>query len=150
MGLHKHGRDKRESYAQKKTFLPSGRVNCLALKAATPAPNMLDDGPRRYDDRNGRQFRQRLCRSRADINRDLWFFAGCHLSAIRDARLFWGLDAGRYLRDLPGLVGRRSKGRALGVGEVKFTGRSPADSRESHLSHSFQTYRKPSPDHGPG
>ena len=47
-----------------------------------------------------------------------------------------------------GWLGGEGKGRALGVGEVKFTGQI-LPTAKSHLSYPLQTHRKPSPDHGP-
>ncbi len=61
-------------------------------------------------------------RAELDVNPDLWFFA-CHFQGDPVMPGCLGLDAmwqlvGFYL----GWLGAPGKGRALGVGEVKFTG----------------------------
>lgn len=95
----------------------------------------------------GGNFDKGYVEAELDINPDLWFF-GCHFIGDPVMPGCLGLMLCGNWWILPGWLGGEGKGRALGVGEVKFTGQSSADSRESHLSYSFQTYRKPSPDHG--
>lgn len=70
----------------------------------------------------GGNFDKGYVEAELDINPDLWFF-GCHFIGDPVMPGCTGLDAmwqlvGFYL----GWLGGEGKGRALGVGEVKFTG----------------------------
>lgn len=87
-----------------------------------PAPNMLmmDRIVSITDD--GGEFEKGLIIAELDITPDLWFF-DCHFPGDPVMPGCLGLDAmwqlvGFYL----GWIGGKGKGRALGVGEVKFTG----------------------------
>ncbi len=71
---------------------------------------------------NGGAFKKGLIKAELDINDDLWFFK-CHFKEDPVMPGCLGLDAmwqlvGFYL----GWLGNPGKGRALGVGAVKFTG----------------------------
>ncbi|MGN1392813.1 MAG: 3-hydroxyacyl-[acyl-carrier-protein] dehydratase FabA [Succinivibrionaceae bacterium] len=87
-----------------------------------PAPNMLMmDRIINIDDHGG-EFGKGQIIAELDINPDLWFFA-CHFPGDPVMPGCLGLDAmwqlvGFFL----GWKGGPGKGRALGVGEVKFTG----------------------------
>lgn len=70
----------------------------------------------------GGEYNKGFVEAELDINPDLWFFA-CHFTGDPVMPGCLGLDAmwqlvGFYL----GWLGGEGKGRALGVGEVKFTG----------------------------
>lgn len=115
--------DKRESYT-KEDLLASGRGELFGAKG----PQLLytkhaDDGPRHQNDRNrGGNYDKGYVEAELDINPDLWFF-GCHFIGDPVMPGCLGLDAmwqlvGFYL----GWLGGEGKGRALGVGEVKFLG----------------------------
>lgn len=87
-----------------------------------PAPNMLmmDRIPIISD--NGGEFGKGKIVAELDITPDLWFF-DCHFPGDPVMPGCLGLDAmwqlvGFFL----GFIGGQGKGRALGVGEVKFTG----------------------------
>ena len=90
--------------------------------AQLPASNMLMlDRITNITDTGGRNNRGLIC-AELDINPNLWFF-GCHF--VNDPVMpgCLGLDAmwqlvGFYL----GWLGHPGKGRALGCGELKFTG----------------------------
>nr|WP_106406685.1 bifunctional 3-hydroxydecanoyl-ACP dehydratase/trans-2-decenoyl-ACP isomerase [Salinivibrio kushneri] len=87
-----------------------------------PAPNMLMmDRITNITDQGG-DFDKGVIVAELDINPDLWFF-DCHFPGDPVMPGCLGLDAmwqlvGFFL----GWVGGEGKGRALGVGEVKFTG----------------------------
>jgi 3-hydroxyacyl-[acyl-carrier protein] dehydratase/trans-2-decenoyl-[acyl-carrier protein] isomerase len=90
--------------------------------AQLPAPNMLmlDRITRIADD--GGAYNKGEIKAELDINPDLWFFE-CHFKNDPVMPGCLGLDAmwqlvGFYL----GWLGHPGRGRALGVGEVKFSG----------------------------
>lgn len=87
-----------------------------------PAPNMLMMDRITHINENGGQFHKGYIEAELDIHPDLWFFA-CHFTNDPVMPGCLGLDAmwqlvGFFL----GWLGAEGKGRALGVGEVKFTG----------------------------
>ena len=90
--------------------------------AQLPAPNMLMiDRIVHICDKGGKYGKGEIV-AELDINPDLWFF-GCHFEGDPVMPGCLGLDAmwqlvGFFL----GWKGGPGKGRALGVGEVKFTG----------------------------
>ena len=90
--------------------------------AKLPLPPMLmfDRITEIYDDKG--TFKKGLLKAELDIRDDLWFF-DCHFKEDPVMPGCLGLDAmwqlvGFYL----GWIGNPGKGRALGVGTVKFTG----------------------------
>ena len=90
--------------------------------AKLPLPPMLmfDRITEIYDDKGA--FKKGLLKAELDIKNDLWFF-DCHFKEDPVMPGCLGLDAmwqlvGFYL----GWIGNPGKGRALGVGAVKFTG----------------------------
>ena len=90
--------------------------------AKLPLPPMLmfDRITEIYDDKGA--FKKGLLKAELDIKNDLWFF-DCHFKEDPVMPGCLGLDAmwqlvGVYL----GWIGNPGKGRALGVGTVKFTG----------------------------
>ena len=90
--------------------------------AQLPAPNMLMMDRITLIDKEGGKHGKGILTAELDINPDLWFF-DCHFPGDPVMPGCLGLDAmwqltGFFLawQGLPG------KGRALGVGEVKFTG----------------------------
>ncbi len=90
--------------------------------AKLPLPPMLmfDRITEIYDDKGA--FKKGLLKAELDIKSDLWFF-DCHFKEDPVMPGCLGLDAmwqlvGFYL----GWIGNPGKGRALGVGTVKFTG----------------------------
>ena len=93
--------------------------------AQLPLPPMLMfDRITRIDD-DGGEYGKGCMVAELDVNPDLWFFA-CHFQGDPVMPGCLGLDAmwqlvGFYL----GWTGSPGKGRALGVGEVKFTGQIP-------------------------
>lgn len=114
--------DKRESYT-KEDLLASGRGELFGAKGPQlPAPNMLMMDRVVKMTETGGNFDKGYVEAELDINPDLWFF-GCHFIGDPVMPGCLGLDAmwqlvGFYL----GWLGGEGKGRALGVGEVKFTG----------------------------
>jgi 3-hydroxyacyl-[acyl-carrier protein] dehydratase/trans-2-decenoyl-[acyl-carrier protein] isomerase len=90
--------------------------------AKLPLPPMLMfDRITAIDDSNG-AFNKGFLKAELDIKRNLWFF-DCHFKEDPVMPGCLGLDAmwqlvGFYL----GWIGNPGKGRALGVGTVKFTG----------------------------
>ncbi len=104
-------------------LLKSGRGELYGPKnAQLPLPNMLMmDRITRISDQGGAHGKGEIV-AELDIHPDLWFFA-CHFQGDPVMPGCLGLDAmwqllGFYLC----WMGGPGKGRALGVGEVKFTG----------------------------
>ena len=104
-------------------LLASGRGELFGSEGPQlPAPSMLMmDRITKITDKEG-LFEKGYIEAELDINQDLTFF-GCHFIGDPVMPGCLGLDAmwqlvGFYL----GWVGGKGKGRALGVGEVKFTG----------------------------
>ena len=90
--------------------------------ARLPVPNMLMMDRIKHISDEGGNFGKGEIIAEFDINPDLWFF-GCHFKEDPVMPGCLGLDAlwqlvGFYL----GWLGYPGRGRALGVGEVKFTG----------------------------
>ncbi|TNF36519.1 MAG: 3-hydroxyacyl-[acyl-carrier-protein] dehydratase FabA [Gammaproteobacteria bacterium] len=90
--------------------------------AQLPVPNMLMLDRITHIDNKGGAFDKGEIKAELDINPQLWFFE-CHFPGDPVMPGCLGLDAmwqlvGFYL----GWMGHPGKGRALGVGEVKFTG----------------------------
>ena len=90
--------------------------------AQLPAPNMLMMDRIMHIDEAGGSYNKGHILAELDIKPDLWFFE-CHFKNDPVMPGCLGLDAmwqmvGFYL----GWLGHPGRGRALGVGEVKFTG----------------------------
>ena len=90
--------------------------------AKLPLPPMLMFDRITEINDNGGEFKKGLIKAELDIKDDLWFF-DCHFKEDPVMPGCLGLDAmwqlvGFYL----GWLGNPGKGRALGVGAVKFTG----------------------------
>ena len=90
--------------------------------AKLPLPPMLMFDRITSINDNGGEFKKGSIKAELDIKDDLWFF-NCHFKDDPVMPGCLGLDAmwqllGFYL----GWLGQPGKGRALGVGEVKFTG----------------------------
>ena len=90
--------------------------------ARLPAPPMLMFDRITKITENGGGFNKGYIEAELDIKKNLWFF-GCHFKSDPVMPGCLGLDAmwqlvGFFL----GWIGNPGKGRALGVGEVKFTG----------------------------
>ncbi|SHF66089.1 3-hydroxydecanoyl-[acyl-carrier-protein] dehydratase [Modicisalibacter ilicicola DSM 19980] len=98
--------------------------------AQLPAPNMLMlDRITRIEETGGRYGKGELI-AELDIRPDLWFF-GCHFPGDPVMPGCLGLDAmwqlvGFYL----GWLGHPGRGRALGCGEVKFSGQVMPDAEK--------------------
>lgn len=114
--------DKRESYT-KEDLLASSRGELFSKKCPQlPAPNMLMMDRVLKMTEDGGNYNKGFVEAELDIHPDMWFF-GCHFIGDPVMPGCLGLDAmwqlvGFYL----GWLGGEGKGRALGVGEVKFTG----------------------------
>ena len=113
---------------KKNSFSYDDLINCGEGKlfgpgnAKLPLPPMLmfDRITEIYDDKGA--FKKGLLKAELDIKNDLWFF-NCHFKEDPVMPGCLGLDAmwqlvGFFL----GWKGNPGKGRALGVGTVKFTG----------------------------
>ena len=90
--------------------------------AQLPVPNMLMMDRITHISDQGGEYNKGEIKAELDITPDLWFFE-CHFPGDPVMPGCLGLDAmwqivGFYL----GWLGHPGKGRALGVGEVKFTG----------------------------
>ncbi|WP_061324439.1 bifunctional 3-hydroxydecanoyl-ACP dehydratase/trans-2-decenoyl-ACP isomerase [Serratia rubidaea] len=114
--------DKRDSYT-KEDLEASGRSELFGAGGPPlPAGNMLMMDRVVKMTETGGTHGKGYVEAELDINPDLWFF-GCHFIGDPVMPGCLGLDAmwqlvGFYL----GWLGGEGKGRALGVGEVKFTG----------------------------
>ncbi len=113
---------KRHSY-EREDLLASSRGELFGSTGPQlPAPNMLMmDRITEITDQGG-DFNKGFIIAELDITPDLWFF-DCHFPGDPVMPGCLGLDAmwqlvGFFL----GCIGGEGKGRALGVGEVKFTG----------------------------
>ena len=113
---------------KKNSYSQDDLINCGKGKlfgpgnAKLPLPPMLMfDRITEINDNKG-AFKKGLIKAELDIKKDLWFF-DCHFKEDPVMPGCLGLDAmwqlvGFYL----GWIGNPGKGRALGVGTVKFTG----------------------------
>jgi len=95
--------------------------------AKLPLPPMLMLDRVSHMDEDGGEYGKGQVRAELDINPDLWFFE-CHFKGDPVMPGCLGLDAmwqlvGFWL----GWTGGQGRGRALGVGEVKFTGQVTPD-----------------------
>ena len=90
--------------------------------ARLPSPPMLMFDRITHVDTSGGQYGKGVLRAELDIHPDLWFF-GCHFAGDPVMPGCLGLDAMWQLAGffLPWL-GEPGRGRALGVGQVKFSG----------------------------
>ncbi|MFD2176595.1 bifunctional 3-hydroxydecanoyl-ACP dehydratase/trans-2-decenoyl-ACP isomerase [Veronia pacifica] len=114
--------NKRHSYEREDLIASSQGELFGPGRPQLPAPNMLmmDRISEIYED--GGEYGKGYITAELDIKPDLWFF-DCHFPGDPVMPGCLGLDAmwqlvGFFL----GWVGGEGKGRALGVGEVKFTG----------------------------
>lgn len=114
--------DKCVSYS-KEHLLASSRGELFSeLGPQLPAPNMLMIDRVSKISMNGGNYNKGFIEAELDIKPDMWFFS-CHFIGDPVMPGCLGLDAmwqlvGFYL----GWLGGEGKGRALGVGEVRFTG----------------------------
>lgn len=114
--------DKRESYT-KEDLLASSRGELFGKDGPQlPALNMLMMDRVTKMTKGGGNYHKGFIEAELDIQPDMWFF-GCHFIGDPVMPGCLGLDAmwqlvGFYL----GWLGGEGKGRALGVGAVKFTG----------------------------
>ncbi len=90
--------------------------------AQLPAPNMLMMDRITLISETGGEYNKGEIKAELDINPDLWFFE-CHFPGDPVMPGCLGLDAMWQLVGFHlGWLGHPGRGRALGVGEVKFTG----------------------------
>ncbi|WP_105902110.1 bifunctional 3-hydroxydecanoyl-ACP dehydratase/trans-2-decenoyl-ACP isomerase [Vibrio gangliei] len=116
--------NKRNSYTREDLLASSQGELFGPGRPQLPAPNMLmmDRIVKITDEDGSGTFGKGVILAELDITPDLWFF-DCHFPGDPVMPGCLGLDAmwqlvGFFL----GWVGGEGKGRALGVGEVKFTG----------------------------
>ena len=113
----------RPSSYNREELLQCGRGELFGPgNAQLPMPNMLMMDRIRLIDDNGGSYGKGQMVAELDINPDLWFF-DCHFPGDPVMPGCLGLDAmwqnvGFFL----GWLGNPGRGRALGVGEVKFSG----------------------------
>lgn len=121
---------KQHSY-DREELLKSGRGELFGPEnAQLPLPNMLMMDRITHISDTGGEFDKGEVIAELDITPDLWFF-DCHFQGDPVMPGCLGLDAmwqlvGFYL----GWKGGPGKGRALGVGEVKFTGQVLPDAKK--------------------
>ncbi|MFB6434607.1 MAG: bifunctional 3-hydroxydecanoyl-ACP dehydratase/trans-2-decenoyl-ACP isomerase [Candidatus Malihini olakiniferum] len=128
--------DKRESY-RKEDLLASSRGELFGpLGPQLPAQNMLMMDRVVQMTENAGNHGKGYVEAELDITPEQWFFS-CHFIGDPVMPGCLGLDAmwqlvGFYL----GWLGGEGKGRALGVGEVKFTGQVlPTDKKVTYCIH---------------
>ena len=113
---------------KKNSYSNDELINCANGKLFGPGNAKLPLPPMLMFDRiteineNKGAFKKGILKAELDIKKDLWFF-DCHFKGDPVMPGCLGLDAmwqlvGFYL----GWIGNPGKGRALGVGTVKFTG----------------------------
>ena len=121
--------NKRDSYTRE-DLLASSQGELWPEGPQLPAPNMLMmDRITKMSETEG-DFGKGLILAELDITPDLWFF-DCHFPGDPVMPGCLGLDAmwqlvGFYL----GWIGGTGRGRALGVGELKFTGQVLPDAKK--------------------
>jgi 3-hydroxyacyl-[acyl-carrier protein] dehydratase/trans-2-decenoyl-[acyl-carrier protein] isomerase len=90
--------------------------------AQLPIPNMLMIDRINLISEIGGQYGKGEIKAELDIHPDMWFFQ-CHFPGDPVMPGCLGLDAmWQLLGFFPAWLGNKGRGRALGVGEVKFTG----------------------------
>lgn len=114
--------DKKTSYS-KDDLIACARGELFGpTNARLPLPNMLMMDRIVHISETGGAYNKGEIRAELDINPDLWFF-GCHFESDPVMPGCLGLDAMWQLVGFHlGWLGHPGRGRALGVGEVKFTG----------------------------
>ena len=121
---------KKSSYTRE-DLLASGRGELFGEgNPQLPAPNMLKMDRIVSMTEDGGEFGKGEIIAELDITKDLWFF-DCHFIGDPVMPGCLGLDAmwqlvGFYL----GWIGGTGRGRALGVGELKFTGQVLPDAKK--------------------
>lgn len=121
---------KQSSYTRE-DLLASGRGELFGEgNPQLPAPNMLMMDRIVSMNEDGGTFGKGEIIAELDITKDLWFF-DCHFIGDPVMPGCLGLDAmwqlvGFYL----GWIGGKGRGRALGVGELKFTGQVLPDAKK--------------------
>ena len=119
--------DRRSGY-EYEDILACGRGELFGPgNAQLPLPPMLMFDRISEISETGGEYGKGVVRAELDVNPDLWFF-GCHFKGDPVMPGCLGLDAmwqlvGFYLA----WIGGQGRGRALGVGEVKFTGQVQPD-----------------------
>lgn len=113
---------KRHSY-EKEDLLESSKGGLFGPgRPQLPGPNMLMMDRITHVTEEGGDFGKGFITAELDISPDLWFFE-CHFPGDPVMPGCLGLDAmWQLLGFFLGWIGGEGKGRALGVGEVKFSG----------------------------
>ncbi len=130
---------KKHSYTREE-LLQCGRGELFGPgNAQLPLPPMLMFDRISQIDSVGGAYDKGIIVAELDIDPSLWFF-DCHFQGDPVMPGCLGLDAmwqlvGFYL----GWMGGPGRGRALGVGEVKFTGQVLPENKKSDLPHQSQT-----------
>ncbi|ATF10470.1 bifunctional 3-hydroxydecanoyl-ACP dehydratase/trans-2-decenoyl-ACP isomerase [Candidatus Enterovibrio altilux] len=121
---------KRHSYTREDLLASSQGELFGPGRPQLPAPNMLMmDRIAKITDKGG-NFDRGVIIAELDISPDLWFF-NCHFPGDPVMPGCLGLDAmWQLLGFFLGWMGGKGKGRALGVGEVKFTGQVLATAKK--------------------
>ena len=130
--------DRRSSY-EYEDLLACGRGELFGPgNAQLPLPPMLMFDRISEITETGGEHGKGVIRAELDVKPDLWFF-GCHFKGDPVMPGCLGLDAlwqmvGFFL----GWLGAQGRGRAIGVGEVKFSGAGAADDAQDHLQRRHQ------------
>ena len=105
-----------------RTCSPAGGANCLAKDPQLPLPPMLMFDRISEIAEVGGEYGKGLVRADLEVKPDLWFFP-CHFKGDPVMPGCLGLDAlWQMLGFFLGWLGAPGKGRALGMGEIKFSG----------------------------
>ena len=130
--------EKRRSSFEYEDLLACGRGELFREGPQLPLPPMLMFDRISEIAEAGGEYGKGLVRAELDVKPDLWFFP-CHFKGDPVMPGCLGLDAlwqmvGFFL----GWLGAPGRGRALGVGEVKFSGQVLPDRQGGRLRHRDQ------------
>ena len=131
--------DERRSNFEYEDLLACGRGELFGKGPQLPLPPMLMFDRISEIAEVGGEYGKGLVRAVLDLKPDLWFFP-CHFKGDPVMPGCLGLDAlWQMLGFFLGWLGAPGKGRALGMGEIKFSGTVLPTMKKRRLRHRHQT-----------